>query len=178
MLRASTLWRSRLDTRIVPGRQILSSRVKISIFRACLDHQVSLAGSFFDASGKFQAGESGIGCTGGKLACLDYLIEVGAEFTRCAAQSVGQQILKDGAVAAHSRRERDPSAQFAGANDADSADGAPGLDHYCPLSSCPSTALRLVLAVRIFSARRLRSSASINGMEALMRRSVVLMSST
>ena len=73
--------RWRLEARIVPGRQILSSRVKISIFDSSssgtgLDDQVGLAGGVFDTAGKFQPGKCGIGGGGRKPARLHRPVEL------------------------------------------------------------------------------------------------------
>src|SRR6185436_6490906 len=106
-------------------------------------------------------------------------MELDTDFAFRPAQGVGQQVFQDRAVATAGREQRNASPHWPSADDGDGLHVTRYCGHsYCPFSSCPRTEFRLVLAERIFSARRLRSSASIRGMEALMRRSVVLISST
>ena len=118
----------------------------------------------------------GVGFGLGNLAELDRFVEVRANLTLSFSQTGGENVFQDGAISAQRGDMRDASAHDAGANDGDGVD----LPHYgCPpFSRCASTPSRLLRATRKCSITRFRSSASMKGMEALMRRRVVTMSST
>src|SRR5258706_11254620 len=100
---------------------------------------------------------------------------MGANFAFRSPQRRGQQVLQDGAVTTNCRRMRNASAHDPGA---DHRDGF-NLHHCGPaLSRSAIAALIAPTAVRKLSARRLRSSVVMGGMEMQMRRNVVVMSST
>src|SRR6185312_10703687 len=115
-----------------------------------------------------------MGIIGRDFAQFNCFVEIGANFRLCTPQCIRQQVFENGAVPAQSGNVCDAPAHRAGADDRDGLD----LHHYYFLSSWVSTSFRLVPAPRNDSDRRLRSSASSVGTNALMRRNVVVMSST
>src|SRR5579872_2932850 len=112
---------------------------------------------------------------GGNFAKLDSFVEVATNFTLRAAQSVRQQVFEDSLISAQRRHVSDAPAHGPGPDHSNGEE----LGHYCPPFSKRTTrASRFVPAAFRLSARRLRSSVSIAATNALMRRNVVVMSST
>src|SRR5438552_231181 len=106
---------------------------------------------------------------------FDGLIQIGADFSLGSAECVRQEIFENCAVATQCRHMSDAAAHNTGANDGYSS----GLRHYFPpRSRCSSIEPKLGSDLRIYSAKRLRSSSVMKGMAALMRRRVVAISST
>ena len=148
----------------MPGRQILSRRVKISIFDSSSSGPASMTGQtggrrlrrcrqIARAPKQHRLSER----KPARPSC-QVQIHIGIHSPR------GERWAKDLPRSRSSRQSPPPvrcPAHLAGANHADGADHGPGGSTNQPLSSCPNTALRLVLAVRRGSARRLRSALSM-----------------
>src|SRR5437870_2105549 len=139
------------------------------------DYEVGFPCGFLHRAGELNARKCGLGIFRVHLAQFDGLIQIGADFSLGSAECVRQEIFENCAVATQCRHMSDATAHNTGANDGYSS----GLRHYFPpRSKCSSIEPKLGSDLRIYSAKRLRSSSVMKGMAALMRRRVVAISST
>src|SRR6266436_2719303 len=139
-----------LEARIVVGRQILSSSVKISIFDSISSGTASITRSA-------------------------RLVQVRADLRLRPPQRVRQDVFENGAVSTQGGRVRDPASHRPGADHRNDVD----LRHYRTLfSSCWRTSLSPVTADPMYSESRLRSSSVMVPIVEVILRKVALMSST
>ena len=83
------------------------------------DDEIGLARSLFDRARIFQSLECGVGIGGRHFTQFHRFIQVGANFRLGFAQSIGQEIFEDGAIAANGSGMGDTASHDAGADDGD-----------------------------------------------------------
>jgi len=98
------------EARIVVGRQILSSMVKISIFDSISSGTASMTRSAWrrlrQPSRRIRCARKRVGFGGVDFAEFHGLIEVGADFSLGLAQGIRQKIFENGAITARRQRAR------------------------------------------------------------------------